>query len=556
MLNPFISRKLAEKQGKVCKETWESMVYEAAILSKLGISSEEQQKKLFYVMTYGKPFFQEMINAELDFEKLAKIASNILSDQKNYPLDTLKGFCKAAENAINKLKLPMKKIAYPSGDTGSIESPYNIQKWMNAMREIYNHVQNGYDMNKSFDFVTKNWNIMEQNNFKRWMAFYQENAQNKYKVASSYYQSGPGAMIPMDHINEKMPDMTPFGVPASSPEQVGAAKLSKTEEIKKKIRAIISRLNAAERLATEPDVQRDLQNCLDIGVPKWLEELQRVKRLIQLAPMRSAASPILEDLIVKQANILEYHGYPIAASTMKKLAQEPAPGMTEEQNGETAIKELIEGMNFDTQEVEDLGDVDDLANIIVTAEPEPLPPAAPNPQAALEVSEDDQLESEQNSVDLFEAALANVTIPEVITKLEGVANIFRTREISRQLAMIDLMMDKLGISSYFPSLSEASSKTLESNQYALTRIEDILSKLRGSIETPAQHQIDLKGPAEPTPPVANVPVETIKSNLADQAAAEKARKEQRKKEQDAPPAPTAQPPELAQPVNIQKPPTG
>jgi hypothetical protein len=128
------------------------------------------------------------------------------------------------------------------------------------------------------------------------------------------------------------------------------------------------------------------------------------------------------------------------------------------------------------------------------------------------------------------------------------------------------MMDKLNISAFFPSLAEASSKSLESNQYALTRVEDILSKLRGSVETPKHMELDLTGkgtgPMKPIP--ENINNEAVQQNLAKQTEMERAKKDRRKAEEDAeaakpiaPPqegAPTPEvanvPEELAQPANV------
>lgn len=115
---------------------------------------------------------------------------------------------------------------------------------------------------------------------------------------------------------------------------------------------------------------------------------------------------------------------------------------------------------------------------------------------------------------------------------------------------------------YFSSLAEASSKSLESNQYALTRIEDILSKLRGSVETPKGQELDLvgRGTTVPQPVPDGINPEQVRQNLAKQDEVDKARKERRQAEEDAKatqaarPAPeevvTNVPEELAQPANI------
>jgi hypothetical protein len=147
----------------------------------------------------------------------------------------------------------------------------------------------------------------------------------------------------------------------------------------------------------------------------------------------------------------------------------------------------------------------------------------------LEVSEDDIVASKPNKgvahdVSNFDgrmnAALENVTISDVVAKLEDLAKIFKNREIPRQLALVDLLLDSLGLASFFPSLSEATNKALDSNNYISTRVEDILSRLRGSMAT---KDIDLKGESPVSPEVHG-----IKDNLKKEEDAEKARKQMRK----------------------------
>ena len=81
------------------------------------------------------------------------------------------------------------------------------------------------------------------------------------------------------------------------------------------------------------------------------------------------------------------------------------------------------------------------------------------------------------------------------------------------------MLNELDLASMFPSLSEAVNKSLESNNYCLTRIEDIISKLRGTLNSTT---IDLTG--------SNTENENnpIKDKLQEDLDKDKARKEKRK----------------------------
>lgn len=205
------------------------------------------------------------------------------------------------------------------------------------------------------------------------------------------------------------------------------------------------------------------------------------------------------------------------------------------------------------------------------ASPEPAPPKAPESQN-LEVDSPAPgdatatgitPEQAQNGPDvqvkndfdaLIDSAFSSLTVADVVKKLEDINKIFRNREIGRQLAIVDVMLDHLGLAPYFPTLAEATNKQLEANQYCLTRIEDILSKLRGTMQT---SKIDLKNENQPPNPEA----EGIKTNLEQEEAKEKQRKEVKKQIQDQTVLEKSKPEgeiegapqELAQPAEIETP---
>ena len=162
------------------------------------------------------------------------------------------------------------------------------------------------------------------------------------------------------------------------------------------------------------------------------------------------------------------------------------------------------------------------------------PKAAPAAEPDLEVTEDDikaptksQVPPASNIDAKLQQAFAGVTVQDVISKLEELSKIYKTREIPRQLNLVDMMLHELGMATFFPSLSEASNKALESNNYISSRVEDILSKLRGS--GGGDSNIDLTG--EDIPERADTA--GIKSKLQDDENKEKARKQQRKDQEAA-----------------------
>jgi hypothetical protein len=251
----------------------------------------------------------------------------------------------------------------------------------------------------------------------------------------------------------------------------------------------------------------------------------------------------------------------VAEGPASPMPQEPPKGIAEFLEGtETAGKTVPDDKQGvdDDLEVEDTLEVEDEVLMVTEAQmappdadvpmtttpskpkPPPPPPEAPPapdaPSAAppLEVTDDTPPANEAGVEDaagpakdfdrIIDSALANVTVADVVAKLEDITKIFKTREIPRQLSLVDMMLDSLGLSSYFPKLSEAINKSLESNNYVSTRLDEILSQLRGSMKG---RDVDLKGEhgASRAPEVAQ--------NLQEQSEKEESRKKMRKEQENA-----------------------
>jgi hypothetical protein len=173
--------------------------------------------------------------------------------------------------------------------------------------------------------------------------------------------------------------------------------------------------------------------------------------------------------------------------------------------------------------------------------PEPMPapakpaPKAPTDEEPLEVTEEDGKPSDTPVAapgagdfgQKIDQVFANVTVADVIAEFEFISNFYKAREIPRRLSRADMMLDSLGLASFFPSLAEAQNKALESNNYISSRVEEILSKLRGSIKS-KDVELSAGETKEPTPEVAG-----IKQKLQSDEEKEKARKQMRKDQETA-----------------------
>jgi hypothetical protein len=527
-------------------------------------------------------------------------------------------------------KLDFGKIeAYPNNDQYMhIPGQHNTQKWLQAISEIYRKEQSGENRVSAIRRVTSGWNIMETFDFLNWIKFHESGDHMKYKFAQLWYENdalGPGYFLQVKK------DPTPPAQPTTTGQDIdfardrAAADSDKRQTIEKQRNKIIGRLDSAEKLLRSPDGHvfsgKEFESLL--------ESIYQLKKKIQMVNKISSSTRLYEDMIIREANILNVGGFTKAANILYSLAQTPAasgeqakgtpngkeaiqppsppdpsgagnpgapgglpsvgPGMPQGAPSSAApesvgnenspgIQQFLAGLNegryspTDKQTVEDNLDVEDTIEVLdsddsifvteaqmatpgpinepLTTSPapaalDPSPVAAPeNPknkakesvpatEEPLEVTEDDIAapikDAEPSASDFdakVDAVFSDITVNDVVAKLEDLAKIFKTREVPRQLGIVDMMLDSLGLASYFPSLSEATNKALESNNYISTRVEDIISKLRGAMTT---HEIDLKGGNNNEKPE----VAGIKGKLKEDEDKEKSRKQMRKEQEAA-----------------------
>jgi hypothetical protein len=163
----------------------------------------------------------------------------------------------------------------------------------------------------------------------------------------------------------------------------------------------------------------------------------------------------------------------------------------------------------------------------------PMVPAGPveNPQTTepndedLEVKEEVSEENASSSGnpnhldakmnDLFK----NVTIEDVIAKLENVSVVVKKRDIARELSFIDMALTKLNLATYCEELYESLGKSFDLYNYIGIRIDSVLSKLKGAVETTS---------IEITPVKLDSKLESIKNKLENDEQKEQERKDLRK----------------------------
>lgn len=472
----------------------------------------------------------------------------------------------AKDPIIDNLLLELRskyRLAYPNTEQYfSFPGEHDTQKWLQAVKSVYYGEKNGVSRNHALRQATSDWNVTEVYDFLHWLRFYEEGNHLKYKTAQFYYgNADAGYLLPITKDPVPKPQDSniandiDFSRESINNELPAAEKRRIIERQRSKI---VGRLDSAEKLLRQDDGELFAGKELD----SLLEVIYNLKRKIQLMNKRSTATRIYDDMIVREANILNGKGFTKAANVLYSLAQSPpptppappaqpsgAPGglpsvgpgsppmpppnntPSNPEPGSTTPKGLadfLDGLKTGPDsDLEDKNKSDDIleviddelyiddndSDIIVEAQETPLnqKPALPisdkpilppsekpiiSPPEKVELTpttteepllegdeEDTPTTSNTKDVDkMVNAVFKDLTMADVVAKFEAIAKFYKTREMPRQLAFADMLLDSLGIASFFPSLSEATNKAHEANNYISTRIEDILGKLRGTMK--------------------------------------------------------------------------
>jgi hypothetical protein len=421
------------------------------------------------------------------------------------------------------------KKSYPNDSSYlSVPGQYDVSKWMQSLKDLYNMQASGYDRSDALEKVSSGWNSSEKINFLSWLKFYESNDHLKYKKA--FWDHGSGQEYFLATGPYKAPENLP---PAKSLLDVNESKddleqLSAKEKktiIENQRKKVVSRLDSVEKL-----IRSDAGQLLSgEEYDNLIQSIYELKRKINKINKVSRSSKTFVDLIERQGNILSKKGYDNSADILYKIAQDvsaaPPPASPPEptqnvgnpgtlpsdgpattgvgNNGvdlSDGLKKFLDNLKTNNMtDVEDLEDEEDVLEVFddyfaddsddellyadAQAVQQPIVKQPPPSKTDTKQAPEAESMSTLKDVDrIIDGALASISVNDLVNKLQHLAKLFKTREIPRQLAIVDLMMHNLGIAPYFNNLSECINKATESNNYILTRIEDMLGKLTGVVE--------------------------------------------------------------------------
>lgn len=462
-------------------DLWQLAQDDKSKFSELSITNDRERNLYFYLENFVDDLCEEFGYSIENADALIKGAFKKLRNKENVDLTDIR---KAVFIILKKMqKSAANKKAYPNtrGTFGENGVPQrDINKWVQALGNIYVAVQEGENKEMATQRITEGWSPMEKFNFENWARYYEHGDYDKYGLnkSASPFPSMPKELQPQNISTRRGP-----GRPR---------KLIQSLEEKK--RSLISRVDSAIRLL------REFANVWPDDV--WLRMMSSLNDLqAQIPRLRTEAT--MRDCIIRTAKRFEKEGFSEGASILIKVAQPPSGDIASKiEKALSGRKEDIAGPDETPaggelplppgmEEMGELPPPPGMEEADMEAPPAGAGEELPAPESPPLAPPEEEAPKKETSIDENPFKNQKLTVQDVLSVLEPLAKKLSEREFVRALSKADMMLDSMNIASHFPELGEAQSKALELNIYVGTRIDKIINKLKGG----------LKGEgAEPEPP--------------------------------------------------------
>ncbi|KKM62380.1 hypothetical protein LCGC14_1522310, partial [marine sediment metagenome] len=342
----------------------------------------------------------------------------------------------------------LSKKAYPNtAGKDNRELVQDIDKWIGTLKDIYGLLHKNKKISRkiALDRFTEDWDPDEKQKFVNWMRYYEDGTTEKYNVKNAKLNKRAfEAEISVPQSWLNHEDRANDGMHMSTYK----ADDGQTKREKELEKAKTFKLKMRSRLRS---LKRLIDKYNDIlpknNMEKVYDEIHSLEKSISKLDVYAS----IQDCIIRSANRIKKFGFGEGAEFLHKAAiEEPVAG-----------KEVIES----------------------------LPPGQhPGPNLP------------PGSAPMF-------TVTTIIERLEGTSKSLKSRDMIRELAGVDILLNEMGMASYFPELALSQAKLIEAFGYASSKIEDIISRLRGSGTSKSKEETaPLPLPPPATAPVATAPV--------------------------------------------------
>jgi len=356
----------------------------------------------------------------------------------------------------------MDNKAFPNIDGILKSGPrYDLGKWINTFKKILITAnEKNVDPDQVILQCTTDWDVDERLKFTYWMKYYQSGTPEKYKVKNANllktaFLGAPQILDDWANRSDRMNSQPSFARDRPVPQKTKRElDMEKANAYKKQMKSRLSSLKGLLSRFNEimPKINLDAieQEIFNLG--------KSIRKLEVYASML--------DCTVRTANIFKKLGFDEGADFLIKVAAEPVATPTQSQatNPLPHSKDVLQSM-----------------------------PPGPSPK--------------------LDNAKPEVVLPlsTIISRLEGLSKKLKSRSTVRELASIDILLNQMGLASYFPEVTDAQAKLIEAYGYSSNRIEGVIAKLRGTGITKPE-PIPISAPM-PEPTVAPKKEEVNKDEL-------------------------------------------
>lgn len=435
-LNPYMAEKLSKaSEFGMTNDVFEQALDDAKACSRAGIDNDNDHQLRFFIINVADDMLDDTFGKKITSDERDNLCQYIFSNRGDkYKLDNLTDF----RILVHKwLCDKHEKTAYPNTMGKEDRDPvYDREKWVNTIKVVYSLLkEKGINRDEAINIATYEWNEDERFKFGRWLDYYESGNTEKYNVKTANLKKDalelddlglPAHMLDPVTRSNNLSELGNTEAPTTRKSKTKKDKeLEKARLLKQKMK---SRLNSLKKL---------LDKYNDILPHQSVESVQDEMFALDKSLSKLNIFASLQDRIVRAGHIAKRAGFHEGAEILYKIAQEPdmiPPELPEEPAAPKTETEVIESL------------------------PEPVP----------------------HKPDLPEGSEALVDVQTIITRLEGVSKKLKSRDTIRELASIDILLNELGMASFFPELTDAQSKLIEAYGYSSNKIESIVAKLRGT----------------------------------------------------------------------------
>lgn len=423
VINDYAARKLADlnKDG-LSEDLWQEAIDDYRAASDAGVTNDRDFNTFFYINLFADDLLKQALGIKISKEEIEEFKHYLFEHRTELGLNDLSAFRTAVDSWV-AAHSEFNKTAHPNnGMAMHIGSQYDMKKWNALLLQASNMIRTGMAKESAFERVASNLSIPERYNFLLWLKYNNDKEFEKYDVNDKIKERE--SVLRGGMKNKIASDGQFYYIPKF----MSVHEPQPTEEMPARD------WQADEQYAIDFEAARNKLMSRVFAIDKLLERYRKVIKEDQVDAVEDALAELrkrikklklastVRDSIIKTANILNKLDFKDGADELIAIAAD----------------ELLEG--GPTKVIEHK-----------------------SPTVAPETRE--------------------VALDAAINKLVDISSVLKNRDLVRSLAEIDLMLHKLRMASFFPEIQEAQSKLIDAFGYASNKVEDLLPKLRGGLQT-------------------------------------------------------------------------